>query len=350
MALQFFGPNRMAAQQAQEDRGTSLVARRPSWGLGPQGMPGSADYNPNPRRGVFMRDAGGGDEPNAYERGGFFWDGSGIRQGTPIGHMDQQREHNEQEQARRWARQALEDKQHGLQVRDVDARIRNADRSHDMDQRRFGMDVDRLGMAREGQQFDQGMRKRGILLDEQREQRSAQGQEFDQDVRRRGILMDEQTHGSRMDRERMERDVAQDQLFNPPNRRAEAQGAAQNQVAELVKSNPGRFTARSEAAALRSGDVNQLQPQDVVHGNEARWLERLQKINPRMRAVSRKGKPTEEGLSFLERVNELSRVPEFYRATDDELAQLAADGAYFDPQYKDWFVQLPDGDIMRVRF
>jgi hypothetical protein len=129
MALKFFGPNRMAAQQGVEDSGSSLVRNRPSWGMGPQNMPGSFDYNPS---GMESRRGGQGGwgvkEPNAYERGGFFWNGSGVSQGTPIAHQDQRMRLAENEDVRRYAKQALEDKQHNLHVRDVDSRIRMADR------------------------------------------------------------------------------------------------------------------------------------------------------------------------------------------------------------------------------
>ena len=339
MALKFFGANRMAAQQGAEDRGTSLVSRRPSWGLGPQGMPGSSDYNPNPQRGAFMRDAGGSSTPNAYERGGFFWDGSGIRQGTPIAHQDQRLDHNEQDNARRWATAALEDKRHGVQVRDVDARIRQADERIGHERGRLDLEQGRFDLAQEGQQFDQGMRTRGLKLDERREERADRGFAFEQDVRRRGIAMDEESHGVRMKGDRLRLDDARDASFSRPSGRAQAAAEGQQAVAGLLKASPGRFTPRSAAAALRSGDVTQLQPEDVVTGQEERWLARLQQINPKMRAVARNGTPTDDGMQYLQRVNELSRVPEFYGVTDEDLAQLAADGAYKDMQDGRWYAQ-----------
>jgi hypothetical protein len=150
MALKFFGPNRMAAQQGVEDSGSSLVRQRPSWGMGPQNMPGSFDYNPS---GMESKRGGQGGwgvkEPNAYERGGFFWNGQGVSQGTPIAHQDQRMRLAENEDVRRYAQQALDDKKHNLNVRDVDSRIRMADRGFEETQfqndRRFGLDERKFG-------------------------------------------------------------------------------------------------------------------------------------------------------------------------------------------------------------
>jgi hypothetical protein len=121
-------------------------------------------------------------EPNAYERGGFFWTGSGVSQGTPIAHQDQRMRLAENEDVRRYAKQALEDKQHNLNVRDVDSRIRLADQRHEIDRDRFGIDERRFSMdeafhpvrMEEGRQRirinDQaeGRAERGVTLDERR--------------------------------------------------------------------------------------------------------------------------------------------------------------------------------------
>jgi len=153
MPLKFFGTNRMAAQQGVEDSGSSLVRNRPSWGMGPQNMPGSFDYNPKTTE--SSRGGQGGPverAPNAYERGGFFWTGNSVAQGTPIAHQDQRQRLAENEDVRRYAKQALEDKKHNLNVRDVDSRIRMADRGFNenvrqadqrfgLDERKFGADV-----------------------------------------------------------------------------------------------------------------------------------------------------------------------------------------------------------------
>jgi len=177
MPLKFFGPNRMAAQQSVEDSGSSLVRQRPSWGMGPQNMPGSFDYNPSATE--SSRGGQGGPverAPNAYERGGFFWNGSGISQGTPIAHQDQRMRLAENEDVRRYAQQALDDKKHNLNVRDVDSRIRMADRSFDENvrqgDRRFGLDERKLGedvrIADRG--FDENVRQadRTFGLDERK--------------------------------------------------------------------------------------------------------------------------------------------------------------------------------------
>ncbi len=154
MPLKFFGPNRMAAQQGVEDSGSSLVRNRPSWGMGPQGMPGSYDYDANPMESKRGGQGGWGvKEPNAYERGGFFWNGSGVSQGIPIAQQDQTTRLREDDNARRWASQALEDKAHNLNVRNVDARIRQADRGMDENVRQ----ADRsFGLQERG--FDEGVR------------------------------------------------------------------------------------------------------------------------------------------------------------------------------------------------
>jgi len=201
MALKFFGPNRMAAQQGVEDSGSSLVRQRPSWGMGPQGMPGSFDYDSS---GMESKRGGQGGwgvkEPNAYERGGFFWNGSGVSQGTPIAHQDQRMRLAENEDVRRYAQQALDDKKHNLNVRDVDSRIRMADRSFDesvrQGDRRFGLDERKLGedvrIADRGfdenvRQADKGFGLKERELDDRKQEREHDLGVRNQQERKKGI-------------------------------------------------------------------------------------------------------------------------------------------------------------------
>ena len=296
MALKFFGANRMAAQQGAEDRGTSLVSRRPSWGLGPQGMPGSSDYNPNPQRGAFMRDAGGSSTPNAYERGGFFWDGSGIRQGTPIAHHDQRLEHNEQDNLRRWATAALEDKRHGVNVRDVDARIRQADEriGHergrlDLDRGRFDLDVDR---AQHVKGLELGDRQHGRMMDRMRH--------TPLDLDPRGNLGFVKS-GNPGDLQQMNRPFSQ-------GREEQVLGVYQNYLSQSM----GK---RAPQLVIRDPMTGEMQ------------------IDPR-------------GHDFISRLNTMMADPRFAGENEQEIMEYVARGAKF--VNGDWVVKGPNDQWMRI--
>ena len=296
MPLKFFGPNRMAAQQSVEDSGSSLVRQRPSWGMGPQNMPGSFDYNPSATE--SSRGGQGGPverAPNAYERGGFFWNGSGISQGTPIAHQDQRMRLAENEDVRRYAQQALDDKKHNLNVRDVDSRIRMADRSFDENvrqgDRRFGLDERKLGedvrIADRG--FDENVRQgdRRFGLDERK---------FGVDVRIADRGFDENVRQADKGFGLKERELDDRQQEREHDLRVKDY---QDRKKGIASSNPERFISFFDQAT----------------GGKA-YAEGVGAMN---------GKPnlSMEATQFVNRVDQLAMHPRLQGIGEETLAQLA---------------------------
>ncbi len=301
MALKFFGQHRMAAQQSPEDAGTSLVRNRPTWGMGPREMPGAHDYD---ARGPEAR----GREPNAYERGGFFWTGSGIAQGTPIGHQDQRGRLLEDDNRRHWARQALEDRKMGLNVRDVDARIRQTDSRHALDQERFGLDRERLGhgMRLDERRFDEDVAHRGHVRGMDERRFGLDTDRFDEDRLRadRGHTLnltqqhrDERRFG--LDRERL--GIERDRL-EQGDRKLEADAgrrAMERRMAGPAKANAGRFLGYYEqlgGQAYREDQISQLSGRPAV---------------------------TMDAQAYLNRVDALAADPRLADVSEEQLAQLA---------------------------
>ena len=72
MPLNSLGPNRMTAWQPRgiPQHNANLAKSKPTTGLGPQGMPGSSDFDPNKKT------------DNAYTKMGLYWTGHGAKAGN----------------------------------------------------------------------------------------------------------------------------------------------------------------------------------------------------------------------------------------------------------------------------
>jgi hypothetical protein len=99
MGIVFFGQSRMAARQPWnvDPRNANVVEDRPTWGLGPRGMPGAVDYLDER---AMRQKQPGGIAPNAYEQLGLYWNGSGIVQGRPLRSIEQEQALAEREAGR----------------------------------------------------------------------------------------------------------------------------------------------------------------------------------------------------------------------------------------------------------
>lgn len=319
MALKFFGANRMAAQQDAGDAGTSLVSRRPSWGMGPKGMPGAHDYDPTSDPSPFMR-RGGNDKPNAYERGGFFWTGNSIAQGTPIAHQDQQLDMRGQANARAWAEQAINDKQYGLNVRNVDARIRQADRQNDL--------------AESGQAMDRDYRNRNLDLSfDDLAMRRDQGQErigIDRD--RVGLSRDELAH----------RRASDDRNYGLNVRKVDADIDQTKRANDIAERNVGVDVRRKEQERRKKG-LASSSPERFLHAFEqytgqAAYEEQLPMAG---------SKPIvrQDAQKYINRVDALAMDPRLDNLNESAIAQLAATEVKdvngklyaFDPSRNNWF-------------
>ena len=157
----YFGANRMIGLQPRGMRpGSNLSLNRPSYGLGPKGMPGSAGYagdkdwreRPDPLTGKRKE----GTE-NAYERMGLYWTGSSITQGRPIREIDQRMELAEQGvglQERgldiKEKGVGIREKGVGLQERGLDLRKRSQEAAQAASGQRMGIDrVEALSSLRD---------------------------------------------------------------------------------------------------------------------------------------------------------------------------------------------------------
>jgi len=335
--LNYFGPNRMAAQQYPVDSGTSLVKNRPSWGLGPQGMPGAFDYDPS---GMESRRGGQGGygvrAPNAYERGGFFWNGSGVSQGTPIAHQDQRMRLAEDDNIRRYAEQALKDKAHGLQVRDVDARIRQADAGQALNERHFGVNTDfaarRLDM--EGSRLNADV--------------SNMDRRFGLDERKLGVDTEQGEQRLALDWNR----VALDAQLNPLRKEAlqEQIRIGRNADTRAGEVHGERKETRDYNAGVKEMDFRR---KGLASSSPERFYsmyERLSGLSAyNAKATSNTGKPvlTPEALQFIGLVDELAADPRLAKANEQAITRLASSGAKLGKD-GEYYVQLPDGGFRRV--
>jgi hypothetical protein len=342
MPLKFFGPNRMAAQQGVEDSGSSLVRQRPSWGMGPQNMPGSFDYNPSATE--SSRGGQGGPverAPNAYERGGFFWNGSGISQGTPIAHQDQRMRLAENEDVRRYAQQALDDKKHNLNVRDVDSRIRMADRSFDENvrqgDRRFGLDERKLGedvriadrsFGMDVRKHDLNERVSGANVQLAQEAGMRDSQRLDSDIgyRRHGMKLADQAND--LNERKFGADVRiADRGFNENVRQADRQwGVVENQDKRAAETHGERWKVREHELGVKE---MQRREKGAASSNPEQFLAFFDKASggkayaDGFGAMNGKPNVSLEATKYLNSVDELAMHPRMKDVPMQTIAQLA---------------------------
>ncbi|MDD5708374.1 MAG: hypothetical protein PHR35_20840 [Kiritimatiellae bacterium] len=133
MGIAYFGANRMATWQTPRTtfQNRFLTHDKPQWGLGPKGMPGSADYGDD----LTWRERnskGPSQAPNPYERMGLFWTGERIAQGRPIRDIEQG--------------QALEERRMGLAERGQALNAEETQARLGLEGQRVGLEGERVGL------------------------------------------------------------------------------------------------------------------------------------------------------------------------------------------------------------
>ncbi len=332
MPIKFHGPNRMAAQQpTRVDPGSeNLVKHKPTWGMGPSGMPGSFDYDASPKNSAFRR---GTPEPNAYEQRGLYWTGSRVAQGRPAAEIAQGMRLAEGESVRRIAETAIKDKAQGIHTKNVASRIRQADEALALKGR--GLDLQERGVdfTQERGRSDMALRESALDFTKERgrsdmktnEARTGQaGRGLDLRTRAVDSTIERGAKADGVSKQRMELEIEKYELSKDRLLDSDAQAGQAAAAKRLGSGNADKYTDESWKKFAANGDMSVLQGKNSTEGLEGAYLDRYARLtgtNADNLVVS--GDYTAEASRFLDYVEELSRDPRMNTATPDEVSEMA---------------------------